>query len=145
MKIYSNTAVENPSRIVLPVLEEFPNEPLLGEVIFFNLSPQEGLYIFTGNGWKPLHSTQNNIWESHTAEPEQVIFELKNHYPTNGKSLVVYKDGVRLKQDECAEVGTNLVAWKGEELLGGELFEFQMFNIKIHSIFDIKAFNRRNG
>lgn len=144
MKIYSDT-VENPARIVLPILEQFPNTPILGEIIFFNVFPKEGIYIYTSEGWRAVHTLENNIWEEHIAEPEQVIFELKNHYTTDGKSLVVYLNGERLPQNACAEVGSNLVAWKGEELTGGEKFEFQIFNVKSHSIFDIKAFNRRNG
>jgi hypothetical protein len=149
MKVYSNV-IENPTRVILPILEAFPNEPILGELIFFNVFPKEGVYLYSSDGWKPLHTLENNIWEQHIAEPEQVIFNLKNYYNTDGKSLVVYKDGIRLPADTYAEVGSNIVAWKtleefGGELLGGEIFEFQIFNVKSHSVFDIKAFNRRNG
>lgn len=144
MKSYSAEA-QIPDRVVLPVVQEFPNTPLVGELVYFNQEPREGIYIFDGHGWKPIFSTENNIWEEIVAEKEQYTFELKNHYNTDGKSIVVYMNGVRLPRTAMAEVGTNLLAWKGEELEGGEVFEFQIFNRRMHGIFDIKAFNRRNG
>jgi len=144
MKSYSGET-NIPDRVILPVVTDFPNNPFVGELVYFNQLPKEGIYIFDGQGWKPLFSTENNIWESIVAEPEQTMFELKNSYNTDGKSIVVYKDGVRLPKNTMGEVGTNLIAWKGDELHGGEVFEFQIFNKRIHGIFDVKSFNRRNG
>ena len=145
MKNYSTDA-SIPNRLCLPILDQFPDVPIMGEVVFFNQYPREGIYIFVGDGWKPLFSTENNIWASPIiAEPEQVIFELDVEYNTDGKSINVYKDGIRLDKTEYAEVANNMIAWKGDELPGGEKFEFQIFNKKIHSVFDIKAFNRRKG
>ena len=125
---------------------------MTGEVVYFNVFPRQGMYIYDGTGWIPIFSTQNNIWEDQLAQKAQVIFELKNQYNTDGKSIVVYKDGRRLEKHMFAEIGPNMVAYKeldeeGEdiELQGGEHFEFQIFNSKIHGVFDIRAFNRRVG
>jgi hypothetical protein len=144
MKDYSDNAII-PNRVVLPIVEQFPHTPLVGEILYFNQTPREGIYIFDGIGWKPMFSTENNIWESFVAEPEQYVFELENHFNTDGKSIVIYQDGVRLPKNSFAEVGSNILAWKGEELLGGEFFEVQIFNRKITSVLDVKAFNRRKG
>jgi hypothetical protein len=151
MRILSDAA-STPNRIVFPVVNRFPDLPIIGEVLYFNAFPRQGLHIFNGEGWIPLYSSSNNIWETIIAEPEQVMFTLENHYNTDGKSIVVYKDGKRLMPHEYAEIGTNLISYKeqneeGEdiELAGGEKFEFQLFNVKVLQPFDVKSFNRRVG
>ena len=144
MKSYSGEVVV-PNRVVLPVVEQFPPDPIVGEILYFNQFPREGMYIYDGTGWMAIFSTENNIWESFIAEPEQYVFELQNHFNTDGKSIVIYQDGKRLPKDAFAEVGTNILAWKGEELVGGEFFEVQIFNRRLQTALDIKAFNRRNG
>lgn len=151
MKSYSNDALI-PNRVVLPVVEKFPDVPLIGEVVFFNVYPHQGMFIYNGEGWIPLYTTVNNLWETIEAEPEQKVFELKNPYTPDGKSIVVYKDGRRLPRDAYAEIGPTMFAYKeldetGEivELKGGEVFEVQIFNQKLHGVFDVKALNRRNG
>jgi hypothetical protein len=148
MKIYADieqsTQRSNP-RVIFPIVTEFPSVPMLGEVLFFNVAPKQGLYIFNGEGWISLYTSENNIWETIIAEEKQGLFELENSYNTDCKSIVVYKDGVRLTYDDFAEVSPNHIAWKGEELEGGEKFEFQLFNCRVIKPFDIKAFNRRNG
>ena len=95
MKVYSDVS-SNPPRTILPVLDRFPDSPIIGELIYFSAIPHCAIMIFTGEGWVPLYSTQNNIWERHIAEPQQKVFELQNEYNTDGNSLVVYKDGRRL-------------------------------------------------
>jgi sulfur carrier protein ThiS len=151
MKDYSGR-VEAPNRVVLPVVEKFPDVPLIGEIVFFNVFPHQGMFIFNGEGWIPMYTTINNVWESIEAEKEQKIFELQHQYQTDGKSIVVYKDGRRLPRNAYAEIGPTMFAYKeldeeGEmvELKGGEIFEVQIFNQKLHSVFDVKSFNRRNG
>jgi hypothetical protein len=111
------------------------------------------MMIFTGEGWVPIYSTRNCIWERHIAEPMQKVFELQNEYDTDGNSLVVYKDGRRLQHFMYAEVGRHLVTYKevdeetGEDidLYGGEEFEFQIFNVRKTGVFNVKSFNRRVG
>lgn len=151
MRILSNDA-SSPNRIVFPVVDRFPDQPIIGETLYFNCTPRQGLHIYDGNGWMPLYTTNNNIWETQEAEFEQVIFTLENRYNTDGRSIVVYKDGKRLRPYEYAEIGPNLIAYKekdeeGEdiELQGGEIFEFQIFNSRVLQPFNVKSFNRRVG
>ena len=151
MRVLSDTAA-NPNRIVLPILSSFPNNPILGELVFFNEQPHQGIYFFSQEGWLPLYSTKNNYWETIIAEPEQTIFELQQEYDCDGKSINVFKDGIKLDPTDYAEIGRNLIAYKqldeeGEDikLEGGEKFEFQIFNVKQTKPFNVKAFNRRNG
>lgn len=151
MRVLSDAAV-HPNRIILPVLDTFPHNPILGELIYFNKVPHNAIMIFTGEGWIPLYSTRNNIWEEHVAEMDQKIFELANEFDTDGNSIVVYKDGVRLEKSEYVELGRNLIAYRGVDIegedidiLGGEVFQFQIFNVKTVGVFDVKSFNRRNG
>lgn len=151
MKDYSGR-VEAPNRVVLPVSDKFPDNPLIGEILYLNVYPHQGIYLFSGQGWIPMYSTENNIWETIIAEKEQRVFNLQNQYQTDGKSLVVYKDGVRLQKTSYAEIGPTMFAYNelnadGDviDLEGGEVFEVQIFNIKRHGIFDVKALNRRNG
>lgn len=144
MKDYSGDA-NVPNRVILPVVSQFPHIPIVGEILYFNETPREGIYIFDGSGWKPLFSTENNIWESFEGVKDQFVYELQNTYNTDGKSIVIYQDGVRLPKEAWAEISVNEIAWKGENLEGGEKFEVQIFNKKIHGIFDIKGFNRRKG
>lgn len=152
MRVLSDAAV-HPSRIVLPVVTDFPDSPIQGELIFFNRIPHNAMMIYTGEGWVPLYTTRNNIWEEHIAEPEQKVFELNTLYDTDGNSLVVYKDGIRLERNQYAEIGRNLVVYKGVDeesgedidIEGGEVFSFQIFNVRKMGTFDVKSFNRRNG
>lgn len=151
MRVLSDAAV-HPARIVLPVLDRFPDTPILGEMIFFNQLPHQAVMIYTPQGWIPLYATENNIWEEHIAEPKQKVFELAQEYNTDGKSINVYMDGIQLQKNEFAEIGRNLIAFKklnedGEdfELQGGEIFQFQIFNVRKIEPFNIKSFNRRVG
>lgn len=152
MRVLSDAAV-HPLRIVLPVVDSFPDTPITGEIIYFNRSPHQAMMLYTGEGWVPLYTTRNNIWERHIAEPEQKVFDLSNEYDTDGNSLVVYKDGRRLLPHMYAEVGRSIVTYKevdeetGEdiELHGGEEFEFQIFNVRKSGTFNVKSFNRRVG
>lgn len=144
MKDYSGEAVI-PNRVILPVVDMFPHQPIVGEILFFNQAPREGIYLFDGTGWRPIYSTENNIWEKFEGVCDQFVYELQNTYNNDGKSIVVYQDGVRLPKEAFAEVSPTAIAWKGENLIGGEKFEVQMFNKRQHGIFDVKAFNRRNG
>jgi hypothetical protein len=151
MRILADNAVK-PDRFILPIVDTFPSEPMLGELIYMNEHPYQGLMIYTGEGWIELYASDNNIWETIIAEEDQKIFNLKNSYPTNGYSINVYKDGIMLTKSEFAEVNNNIIAYKaideeGEDikLKGGEIFEFQIFNKKRVSSFNVKAFNRRRG
>lgn len=150
MKIYADiqqSVQQSNARVVFPVISEFPATPIIGEIVYFNREPREGLYLYNGTGWIGLFSYENNIWEEQEAiEDEQSIFTLQNSYNTDGKSITVYWNGRRLRRNEYAEVSNNEVFIKdNEEIKAGDLLEFQIFNRKIHSIFEIKAFNRRRG
>lgn len=150
MKIYADIeqAVQqsNP-RVVYPIVSQFPATPVIGEVVYFNKKPREGLYLYDGTGWIGLFSYENNIWEEQIAiENEQSIFTFQNSYSTDGKSIVVYLNGHRLKRNEYAEVSNNEIFIKdAENIKEGDSIEIQIFNKKLHAIFGIKAFNRRNG
>ena len=150
MRILSDNINSNPSRIIFPVLDKLPSNPLLGEVVYFNVAPRQGLMIYTGTGWIELFATQNNIWETHIAEQEQTVFELNNSYNTDGTSIVMYKNGIRMPSYSVIEISPNHVGYRefdeeGEPVLleGGEVFEFQIFNVRTTSPFDVKSFNRR--
>lgn len=150
MRILSDNVNTDPSRVVFPVLEKFPGSPLIGEVIYLNVAPHQGLMLYTGTAWVELYSTTNNIWEEQIAEQEQNVFELSNAYNTDGHSIVVYKNGVRLPQHCVIEISPHEVGYRdfdaeGEAIIleGGERFEFQIFNVRNSQPFDVKAFNRR--
>lgn len=141
-----------PSRIVLPVMEKLPDNPIIGELVYFNQKPYESMMIYNGQGWIPLYATRNNIWEKHIAEKDQVAFTLAHQFDIDGKSIVVYKDGIRLSPDEFVEASDSVIVYKGKdeegediEILGGEVFEFQIFNVRQTKTFDVKSFNRRRG
>jgi hypothetical protein len=147
--------IARPDRVIVPVLEEFPANPIIGEIVYFNQEPHQGLMLFTGQGWVELFATDNNVWETIIAEPKQLIFELQRDYPSNGKSINVFVDGRRLSHHDFVEISPEMIAYQemdedGEDgdivkLKGGEVFEFQLFNLRKTKSFDIKSFNRRNG
>ncbi|MEM2159424.1 MAG: hypothetical protein QXN55_00530 [Candidatus Nitrosotenuis sp.] len=150
MKVYADPTPED--RLVLPVKDFFPSYPKVGEVIFFNQYPRQGIYVYTSDGWFPLYATENNIWENHVAQQEQRTFFLRHSYNTDGKSLNVYVDGVRLRKDQFAEVAANIVTIKlldeyGEDIFlqYGQIVEFQIFNARVMKPFNVKEFLRRNG
>jgi len=151
MRILSDKAI-NPERIVLPVVEYFPDNPIIGEMVYFNRAPRQAVYLFNGEGWVSLYSTRNNHWETIIAEPQQKVFELKQEYDCDGNSLIVYKDGVKLHPNDYVEAGRNLVTYRGKDkegedidIEGGEEFQFQVFNIRQTGTFNVKSFNRRKG
>lgn len=150
MRIFSDNLSAATNRVIFPVVEKIPNNPLIGEVVYLNVEPYQCLMLYTGNDWVELYSTDNNLWEEQIAEQEQTVFELETAYPTNGTSIIVYKDGRRLPPECVIEISPHHVGYRefddeGESIIldGGEKFEFQIFNCRRTSTFDVKAFNRR--
>lgn len=140
MKSYGDPV--STDRLCLPVVENFPIEPKLGEVLYLNVAPRQGIYIFTPEGWIPLYASVGNIWEKHKAVKDQQLFNLDNFYNPDGRSINVYVDGVRLQGDQFSEIAPQLVSLK-EECQGGEVVEFQIFNQRVVQPFDLKGWNRR--
>lgn len=121
------------SRVVIPVVSKLPDAIEIGELVYLMTSEFPGLYVYIGGRrWTSVVNSRSNIFETHEASRFQQIFELKNYFPTNGHSVNVYIDGRRLAKSEFAEVNNKTITLKEFEFLqGGELVEFQLFNIPV--------------
>lgn len=131
MKTYSESAPQ-PKRnaVVFPVVSELPDPLEIGETVYKNDPMFPGLYIYLGDKrWVTIMNSKNNIIEEHTATLNQKIFTLSTAYPTDGMSLNVYVNGIRLSKVQFAELDVNVVCLKDDGMLtGGEKVEFQIFN-----------------
>ena len=149
MKSFADPA--KPVKQIIPTSKQFPSAPEQGEIFFYDCFGQigaSGLYIYVNDAWVALYSVENNVWERHTAKPRQQIFKLRQTYRTDGKSVVVYIDGVRQSPLTYAEAAADCITFKfdpeGEDALkGGELIEFQFFNLRKNTSFDPKEWSRR--
>jgi hypothetical protein len=121
------------SRVVIPVVSKLPEAIEIGELVYLMATEFPGFYVYIGGRrWESVSNTRNNVFETHEAVKGQQIFELSNYYPTDGNSINVYVQGRRLAKSEYAEVGNKTITIKDNELLqGGEIVEFQMFNLPI--------------
>lgn len=138
MRDYSKLQEEKQTRLTVPIVDDLPDPLNIGEIVYKNDPHAPGLYIYKGNKrWVLIFAQTNNLFEQHIAEPDQKIFNLANSYPTNGYSLNVYVDRKRLDKSQFAELSKNIVAIKEDGLLkGGELVEFQLFNVNTEIIHD---------
>ena len=120
-------------RVVIPVVSKLPEAIEIGELVYLMTTEFPGLYVYIGaKRWVSVHNSRNNVFETHVAVKGQQHFELENYYPTDGNSINVYVDGRRLAKSEYAEVGNKIITIKDNELLlGGEIVEFQMFNLPL--------------
>lgn len=136
MKSYADTTM--PTRLALPIVRYYPHEPIPGEILIINSPEEQGVRYYDDElqHWIPLFATTGNIWESQMCTHEQYEFHLENAYNTNGRSIVVYLDGVRLPQHRVVEVSNTSVIIKeiydeegiAVKLQEGQLLEFQIFN-----------------
>lgn len=137
MKEYStHHIVKNRKAIVIPVVASLPDPLEIGEVVYKQDALFPGLYIFLGEKrWVAIMTPKNNIFEEHIATHNQKIFKLTTSYPTDGTSITVYVNGVRLRKNDIAEIGTDQVIIKKESddesgifIKEGDVVEFQIFN-----------------
>lgn len=146
MKSYSGEAPK-PKRntVVFPVVDQLPDPLEVGETVYKNDPMFPGLYIYLGDKrWVTIMSPKNNIFEEHTASPNQKVFTLSTAYPTDGMSLNVYVDGVRLPKNQYAELGETTVCIKEDGFLtGGEKIEFQIFNKYEERIHHMREHNHK--
>ena len=138
MKTYASPKA---TRLVLPIVEHFPHDPVNGEILIINSRDARGVrwYDEPNKRWVPLNATVSNIWERHVVtEDKQHIFELSNMYTTDGNSIVAYLDGVRLPSKRVVEINNKTIiipVWYNEELRideylkEGQVLEFQIFNL----------------
>jgi hypothetical protein len=141
MKTYTDTTT--PTRLVIPTFQYYPVDPVDGEVLIIK-SPDgtdKGIRYYDSDEerWVPLFSTVSNIWETQVCTTEQFMFELENVYNTDGKSINVYVDGVRLPSNRVTEINNKTIIIKETYdesdnpvyLAEGQVIEFQIFNRRL--------------
>jgi hypothetical protein len=140
MKSYANVEEPTTNKVVFPVMQYYPQRPVEGEVIIIKNHLEQGVRYYDAqmNKWIPLFSVINNIWETLEVpyDEHQVYTLQQNTYTTDGNSLNVYVDGVRLPKNRVAEISSNTFAIKETYneldepifLKKGQIIECQIFN-----------------
>jgi hypothetical protein len=130
MKSYAEQIKPKRDTVVFNVVNELPDPLEIGETVYKNDPMFPGLYIYLGDKrWVTIMTPMNNIIEEHIATQDQKMFSLSTAYPTDGSSLNVYVNGVRLAKNQYAEVNDTMVCIKEDGFIkGGEKVEFQIFN-----------------
>lgn len=145
MKSYAEQIKPKRHSVVFPVVNELPDPLEIGETVYKNDPMFPGLYIYLGDKrWVTIMSPTNNIIEEHIAAPEQKMFTLSTPYQTDGSSLNVYVNGIRLAKNQYAEISETLVCIKEDGFLkGGEKVEFQLFNKYIERTHNMRVNNHK--